>query len=79
MGKPIEAHRPARISHFKRLLDQGVVNDDIINTHYAGAGTEENPYIVKWLDDDPVNPMNYPNYQKWFITMLVAFSTLVST
>ncbi|PSR92316.1 putative MFS multidrug transporter [Coniella lustricola] len=76
MGKPIEAHRPARIGHFKRLLDQGVVNDDIVNAHYAGAGTEENPYIVKWLDDDPVNPMNYPASRKWFITMLVAFATL---
>lgn len=78
MEKDVESRRPARISHFKRVLDQSVVTDDIVNAHYDGSGTEEDPFIVVWLDDDPVNPMNYPAAKKWFITALVAIATLVS-
>ncbi|KAF9639434.1 Major facilitator superfamily [Lasiodiplodia theobromae] len=74
--KDVESGRIARISHFKRVFDQAAINDDIINAHYEGAGTEEDPYIVAWLDDDPVNPMNYPIVVKWTITALVAIATL---
>ncbi|KUI56407.1 hypothetical protein VP1G_03701 [Cytospora mali] len=76
MEKDVESRRPARINHFKRVLDQSIVNDDILHAHYAGFGTEEDPYVVVWLEDDPVNPMNYPVSRKWFITMLVAVATL---
>lgn len=78
MEKDLESHRIAPIGHFKRVLDQGAINSDIQNAHYPGSGTEEDPYIVSWLDNDPVNPMNYSNVKKWGITMLVALATLVS-
>lgn len=78
MEKDTESHRPARISHFKRVLTQGALNPDIKNAHYEGSGTEEDPFVVSWLDHDPVNPMEYSNTMKWSITMLVALATLVS-
>lgn len=79
MEKDIEAHRPAPIGHFKRILNQGVVNSDIQNAHYPGSGTEVDPYTVSWLpQDDPVNPMNFSTVEKWVITMSVAVATLVS-
>lgn len=77
MEKDLESHRPAPIGHFKRILTQGVVNSDIQNAHYNGSGTEEDPFIVSWLDHDPVNPMNYSSIKKWGITMMVALATLV--
>lgn len=78
MEKDVESRRPARISHFKRVIDQSIITDDILHAHYHGSGTQEDPYSVVWLDDDPVNPMNYAASKKWFITALVAISTLVS-
>lgn len=79
MEKDVESHRPAPISHFKRILNQGVVNSDIQNAHYPGKGTEEDPFIITWLPEyDPVNPMNYSDVKKWVITMSVALATLVS-
>lgn len=77
-GKDLESHTPARINYFRRVYDQAAVNDDIINAHYDGSGTEDDPYVVAWLEDDPVNPMNFPSSHKWFITALEAIATLVS-
>lgn len=76
MEKDPESGRSGHISHFKRVLHQGVFNDDIINHPYKGSGTENDPFLVVWIDDDPINPMNYSMTMKWTITMLVAVATL---
>jgi hypothetical protein len=76
MEKDTESGRSGRISHFERVLHQGVLNDDIINHPYKGSGSEDDPYLVTWIDNDPVNPMNYSLGLKWSITMLVAIATL---
>lgn len=36
------------ISHWKMILDQGVVTNEIVNWEYEGSGTEEDPYAVEW-------------------------------
>ena len=76
MEKDLEAGQSGHISHSQRVLHQGVLNDDIVNHSYKGSGTEDDPFIVSWLENDPVNPMNYPLALKWSITMLVAVATL---
>lgn len=76
MEKDPESGRSDRISHFKRVLHQGALNEDIINHPYKGSGTENDPFLVTWIDNDPVNPMNYSIGTKWGITMLVAIATL---
>jgi len=75
-GKDPESGRSGRISHFQRVLHQGVLTDDIINHPYKGSGTEDDPFLVTWIDNDQVNPQNYPMALKWSITMLVAVATL---
>ncbi|GAA6055392.1 hypothetical protein JCM3770_001086 [Rhodotorula araucariae] len=42
---------------------------------YDGEGTVEKPYIVKFLDDDKENPMNWSQTKKWGITCNAAIST----
>jgi MFS family permease len=76
MEKDAESGRSGRISHFQRVLHQGVLNDDIISHQYKGSGTESDPYLVTWIENDAVNPMNYSTALKWSITMLVAIATL---
>jgi hypothetical protein len=75
-GKDPESGRSGRVSHLQRVLHQGVLTDDIINHPYKGSGTEEDPFLVTWIDNDQVNPQNYPMALKWSITMLVAVATL---
>jgi multidrug resistance protein len=65
------------ISHWKMITDQGVVTKEIINYDYEGAGTEEDPYVVEWIDNDPRNPMTWPKTKKWIMAIAVANSVLV--
>jgi len=65
------------ISHWKMILDHGVVTNDIINWDYEGEGTEDNPYVVEWIENDPRNPMTWSKPKKWIMALMVANSVLV--
>ena len=65
------------ISHWKMILDQGVVTNEIVNWEYEGSGTEEDPYAVEWLPNDPRNPMTFAKTKKWIMAIAVANSVLV--
>ncbi|BGP14481.1 hypothetical protein JCM10213_004603 [Rhodosporidiobolus nylandii] len=43
---------------------------------YDGEGTEASPYVVKWAECDPENPMEWRGSAKWLITANAALSTL---
>jgi multidrug resistance protein len=58
------------------MTDQGFVTQGIIDYPYAGSGTEENPFIVEWIPNDPRNPMQFDTRIKWLYTVIVAFATL---
>ncbi|KAJ5937316.1 hypothetical protein N7454_004971 [Penicillium verhagenii] len=71
-----EAPRPQRIPYWRILTDQGVCTPEVIDFPYHGAGTEDKPYVVEWIPNDPRNPMEFSAGLKWTFTILVAFSTL---
>lgn len=72
----IEPPKPKKIPYWRLIVDQGVVTQEIIDYPYAGSGTDEDPYVVQWIPNDPRNPMLFGAFKKWGITMLVAFATL---
>lgn len=72
----IESTAPTKISYWRLVFDQGVVTQEIINYDYPGSGTEDDPYAVTWIPEDPRNPMNFSQTMKWTFTMLVAIATL---
>jgi hypothetical protein len=67
---------PKRIPHWKLIIDQGFLTPDIIDHHYGGAGTDEDPYVVTWVDQDPRNPFHWSRVQKWTYTISMAVATL---
>ncbi|KAJ5232412.1 hypothetical protein N7468_005368 [Penicillium chermesinum] len=67
---------PTKISYWRLLFDQKVITEDVARYPYPGSGTEEDPFVVTWLPDDPRNPMNFSNFRKWYITILVSIVTL---
>jgi hypothetical protein len=55
-SQDIESGREG-ISHWKMILDQGVTTKEIEEYDYEGEGTEDDPYVVEWIENDPRNPM----------------------
>lgn len=64
------------VSWFRLVRDQACVTPEVENWQYEGSGTEEDPYVVVWIDKDPRNPMLLAQWQKWGLTMLVSIATL---
>ncbi|KAJ5618849.1 hypothetical protein N7510_002833 [Penicillium lagena] len=76
VSEKIEPSNPTKISYWRMVLDQGAVTQEIIDYPYTGSGTDDDPYAVSWIPNDPRNPMNFSEVKKWSITMLVAIATL---
>ncbi|GIK00466.1 hypothetical protein Aspvir_004491 [Aspergillus viridinutans] len=72
----IEPVQPTRIPHWRLLFDQGALTQEIIDYSFAGSGTEEDPYLVTWIDNDPRNPLEFSMTKKWVYTMVMAWATL---
>lgn len=66
----------SKIPYWRLVLDQKVVTPEVVNYPYAGSGTEDDPYVVSWIPNDPRNPMEFSEIQKWSYTVLVSFVTL---
>ncbi|KAF3940002.1 hypothetical protein ABW19_dt0203083 [Dactylella cylindrospora] len=65
-----------KIPYWRFILNQGVLTDRIVSHKFPGSGTEEDPYRVEYIPNDPRNPMLFAQWIKWTITMVVAFATL---
>jgi multidrug resistance protein len=71
-----QKHKPKRASHWELVFDQTHVTPEVLKHKYAGSGTQDDPYVVEYIPHDRRNPMGFPMWKKWVITILVAFATL---
>lgn len=76
LGAGGEALFPSKIPFWRLIFDQKVITQDVAQHPYPGSGTEEDPYAVTWIPNDPRNPMNFRSTMKWAITILVSLVTL---
>jgi hypothetical protein len=67
------------LAHLRLVASQSHITPRVLEHQYSGSGTEEDPYIVEFLHNDPRNPRNFPALRKWTITVLVAIATLCVT
>ncbi|RSL54076.1 Efflux pump FUB11 [Fusarium duplospermum] len=59
---------------------RGPIDEEKFSEHnYAGEGTESNPFLVKFLPNDPQDAMTFAPWRKWMITILQAIATLAVT
>jgi hypothetical protein len=68
---------PARIPHWRQIIDSAGITDDVKTWNYNGSGTEDDPYAVTWIENDPRNPMLYSNVTRWSLMMVVAMAALM--
>jgi MFS family permease len=73
-----QKHAPPnhKLSHWHVVFSQSLVTDAVLNHPYRGSGTQEDPYVVEFIPNDPRNPMGFSQWKKWFITIDVAIATL---
>ncbi|KAL7626017.1 MFS siderochrome iron transporter 1 [Parahypoxylon ruwenzoriense] len=64
------------LSYFGRQFDQAGVTPAVLDWDYRGSGTDDDPFVVDFLPDDPKNPMKFSEWKKWGITALQALSVL---
>ncbi|KAL5355630.1 major facilitator superfamily domain-containing protein [Aspergillus floccosus] len=63
---------------FRHLLcDHGAVTQEIIEATYEGNSTEEEPYVVSWIPNDPRNPLNFNHRYKQCIACLAITGSVV--
>ncbi|OAP64666.1 hypothetical protein AYL99_00638 [Fonsecaea erecta] len=65
-----------KVPHWRLVASQSLITDEVLNHRYKGSGTEEDPYIVEFIPSDPRNPMEFPDWKKWALTVTVALATL---
>ncbi|KAJ5885748.1 MFS general substrate transporter [Penicillium tannophilum] len=77
MGKTT-GEEPERtgIPYWRLIFDASVIPREVAAHHHDGAGTDEDPFQVTWIDNDARNPMNFGIVRKWMITLLVGINTL---
>lgn len=66
-----------RIPFWRQVVDQGAVTQDVLDHPYPGSGTDQDPFVVSWIPDDPRNPMRFSLAKKLMITITVSMATLV--
>lgn len=69
-------HAKEKVPHWRLVWSQTLVTDAVLNHQYKGSGTEDDPYLVEFIPNDPRNPMEFSQVKKWFIIMTVAIATL---
>lgn len=67
---------PQTISYWKLLVDQGVLTQDVVDWDYEGSGTDDDPYIVEWINNDQRDPMSWSGSKKWTMCVSMAVATL---
>lgn len=65
-----------KVPKWRIVFSQTLITDAVKNHNYKGSGTEDDPYLVEWIPNDPRNPMEWSQPYKWFIIMTVAIATL---
>ncbi|KAI1502210.1 major facilitator superfamily domain-containing protein [Biscogniauxia marginata] len=67
--------KSSRIPWHKMLTVQGYVTPGMLSHEYRGAGTEDDPYLVTFLDDDPRDPMRFSPWLRWTLCLAAGYVT----
>ena len=78
MERDFEVEAPKTIPHWRLIIDQSRITQDVVTHKYQGRGTEDDPFIVTWIPSDPGNPMQFATSKKWFVSGIAAVSMLAT-
>jgi hypothetical protein len=53
-------------------IDGYLITREILEYHFEGTGTDDDPYLVTWIENDIGNPLNFSASKKWMNALLLA-------
>lgn len=65
-----------RLSYWKVVFSDSLFNQAVLDYDYNGNGTEDDPFVVEFIPHDIRDPMEFPTWMRWTITMVAAVTTL---
>lgn len=65
-----------RPNYFNIVFSHALLTPEVVNYDYNGSGTDEDPFVVDFIPNDPRDPMGFTFFTKWAITLIAAFATL---
>lgn len=73
----VEATTRSQIPFWHQIWNSIGITPEVRNWKYNGSGTQDDPYIVTWIDQDPRDPMRYSALTRWSLMMLCAMCALL--
>ncbi|KAI1626139.1 major facilitator superfamily transporter [Exophiala viscosa] len=64
------------ISLWRLVFSYTIISPAVLTHVYEGKGRDDDPFIVDYLLDDPVNPYNWPTWRRWMSVCIIGFGTL---
>ena len=64
------------IPFWRKIVDQGAITKNVLEHKFLGSGSQQDPFIVTWIPEDPSNPKLYGMGRKIGITIAVSTATL---
>lgn len=52
----------------------GLVSAEVLAFPFPGEGTDDDPIMISWIDDDPANPLNFTKGKKWLNALILAMA-----
>ncbi|KAL8810541.1 MAG: hypothetical protein Q9223_007733 [Gallowayella weberi] len=69
-----------KVTHMCLIFSHTLITEDVARYTYPGSGTQDDPFVVDWIPNDPRNPMTgIGKGMKWLITVIMALGTLSIT
>jgi hypothetical protein len=65
-----QSHSTNKVSHWKLVLDQTLITPEVASWPYKGSGTENDPFVLEYIRNDPKDPLNFPKWKKWVNTSI---------
>ena len=62
--------------HWQVVAPHALITPAVLHHHYNGSGTKDDPHVVEFLPNDPLDFLKFSLVKKWLITLLVAVATL---
>ncbi|RMZ81609.1 hypothetical protein DV737_g2456, partial [Chaetothyriales sp. CBS 132003] len=71
-----DAPSRSKITHWDLVKSPSLVTDAVLKHQYKGSGTDEDPYVIEFILNDPRDPMNFPQWKKWLLVLDASIITL---